>query len=74
MLEAGQTPEAAATLRRVVALNPRESRAQYVLGIAEARLGNPQAAREAYDRFLQLAPSRYGDMIADARARRERLP
>jgi tetratricopeptide (TPR) repeat protein len=74
LLEAGQTPEAAATLRRVVALNPRESRAQYMLGIAEARLGNSQSAREAYDRFLQVAPSRYGDMIVDARARRERLP
>ena len=74
LLEAGQTSEAAATLRRVLALNPRESRAHYVLGIAEARLGNPQAARVAYDRFLQLAPSRFGDMIADARARRERLP
>jgi tetratricopeptide (TPR) repeat protein len=74
LLEAGQTSEAAATLRRVLSLNPRESRAHYVLGIAETRLGNPQAARVAYDRFLQLAPSRYGNMIADARARRERLP
>lgn len=74
LLEAGQTSEAAATLRRVIASNPRESRAQYMLGIAEARLGNSQAARDAYDRFLQLAPTRFGDMIADARARRERLP
>jgi tetratricopeptide (TPR) repeat protein len=74
LLEAGQTAEAADTLRRVVALNPRESRASYMLGIAAARLGQYQEARAAYDRFLQLAPSRYVDMIADAKARRDHLP
>jgi Flp pilus assembly protein TadD len=74
LLEAGQTAEAADTLSRVVLLNPRESRASYMLGIAAARLGKFQEAREAYDRFLQLAPSRYADMIADAKARREHLP
>lgn len=74
LLEAGQTAEAADTLRRVVALNPRESRASYMLGIAAARLGQYQEARTAYDRFLQLAPSRYVDMIADAKARRDHLP
>ena len=74
LLEAGQTAEAADTLRRVVTLNPRESRASYMLGIAAARLGQFQEARAAYDRFLQLAPSRYTEMIADAKARREHLP
>jgi tetratricopeptide (TPR) repeat protein len=74
LLEAGQASEAADTLRRVVVLNPRESRASYMLGIAAARLGQYQEARAAYDRFLQLAPSRYVDMIADAKARRDHLP
>jgi tetratricopeptide (TPR) repeat protein len=74
LLEAGQTAEAADTLSRVVLLNPRESRASYMLGIAAARLGKFQEAREAYDRFLELAPSRYAEMIADAKARREHLP
>jgi tetratricopeptide (TPR) repeat protein len=74
LLEAGQASEAADTLRRVVVLNPRESRASYMLGIAAARLGAYQEAREAYDRFLQLAPSRYAEMIADAKARRDHLP
>jgi tetratricopeptide (TPR) repeat protein len=74
LLEAGQTSEAADTLRRVVALNPRESRASYMLGIAAARLGAYQEARDAYTRFLQLAPSRYTDMIADARERLAHLP
>jgi Tfp pilus assembly protein PilF len=73
LLEAGQNAEAADTLRRVVALNPRESRASYMLGIAAARLGAFREAREAYDRFLQLAPSRYAEMIADAKARRDHL-
>jgi Flp pilus assembly protein TadD len=74
LLEAGQASEAADTLRRVVVLNPRESRASYMLGIAAARLGAYQEARDAYDRFLQLAPSRYAEMIADAKARRDHLP
>jgi len=74
LLEAGQTAEAADTLRRVVTLNPRESRASYMLGIAASRQGAYHEARDAYDRFLQLAPSRYADMIADAKARRDHLP
>jgi len=74
LLDAGQAAEAADTLRRVVALNPRESRASYMLGIATARLGRYQEARDAYGRFLQLAPSRYADMVADAKARLAHLP
>lgn len=74
LLEAGQTAEAADTLRRVVIQNPRESRADYMLGIAAARLGANQEARDAYNRFLQLAPSRYTDMIADAKERLAHLP
>jgi tetratricopeptide (TPR) repeat protein len=73
LLEAGQASEAADTLRRVVILNPRESRASYMLGIAAARLGTYQEARDAFTRFLELAPSRYVDMIADAKARRDHL-
>jgi Flp pilus assembly protein TadD len=69
-----QTSEAADTLRRVVTLHPRESRASYMLGIAAARLGAYQEARDGYTRFLQLAPSRYTDMIADARERLSHLP
>ncbi len=74
LLEAGQLREAADTLRRVVVRCPRNTRAYYALGLALERMGQPQSAGEAYDRFLQLAPSRYADMIADARARREHLP
>jgi tetratricopeptide (TPR) repeat protein len=74
LLEAGQVAEAADTLRRVVTLNPRESRASYMLAIAAARLGTYQEARDAYNRFLRLAPSRYTDMIADAKERLAHLP
>lgn len=74
LLESGQPGEAADTLRQVVAENPRNARAYYMLGIADGRLRQFQAARDAYDRFLQLAPSRYEDMIADAKARRAHLP
>jgi tetratricopeptide (TPR) repeat protein len=48
--------------------------AYYALGLVLEPMQQPQSAGEAYDRFLQLAPSRYGDMIADAKARREHLP
>lgn len=74
LLEARQLGDAAETLRRVIARCPRNTRAYYALGLVLERMQQPQSAGEAYDRFLQLAPSRYADMIADAKARREHLP
>ena len=74
LLEAGQLSEAVDTLRDVILRCPRSTRTYYALGLTLERLQQPQAARDAYDRFLQLAPSRYTDMIADARERLAHLP
>ena len=73
LLEAGELSEAADTLRRVVVRCPRNTRAYYALGLTLERMRQPQSAGAAYDRFLQLAPSRYAEMISDAKARREHL-
>jgi tetratricopeptide (TPR) repeat protein len=74
LLEAGQLSEAADILRDVILRSPRNTRTYYALGLTLERLRQLQAARDAYDLFLRLAPSRYTDMIADARARRDHLP
>lgn len=67
LANAGVLTEADSVLRRAAAANPREARAEYVLGIVNVRLGRPAEAREAFNTFLALAPSRYAEMIADAR-------
>jgi len=74
LANAGLLPEADSTLRRAAAANPRDVRATYALGIVDAGLGRPVEAREAFNTFLSLAPSRYSAMIADARQRLAALP
>jgi len=74
LLEAGQLTEAADTLRSVIKKCPRNTRTYYALGLTLEQLQQPQAARDAYIQFLLLAPSRFTDMIADARERLAHLP
>ncbi|HET9709534.1 MAG TPA: tetratricopeptide repeat protein [Gemmatimonadales bacterium] len=74
LLEAGQLSEAADILRDVILRCPRNTRSYYALGLTLERLQQPQASRDAYDLFLKLAPSRYADMIADAKERLAHLP
>jgi len=74
LANAGLLAEADSTLRRAEAANTREVRAAYVLGVVNAGLGRPAVAREAFNTFLSLAPSRYTEMIADARQRLAALP
>ena len=74
LLEAGQLREAVDTLHRVIVLCPRNARAYYAIGLAFERAQLSQLARDAYERFLQLAPSRYTDMVADAKERLTHLP
>lgn len=74
LLEAGQLSEAADILRNVILRCPRNTRSYYALGLTLERLQQPQASHDAYDVFLKLAPSRYADMIADAKERLAHLP
>jgi tetratricopeptide (TPR) repeat protein len=74
LARASRDSEAAQVLTQAVQANPRETRAAYTLGIVEARLGKTQEARTAFTSFLALAPSRYTELIADAKLRLAALP
>ena len=67
--KAGRAAEAAETLQKAVAVNSRDTRALYWLGIAYLQLRKPDDARSALSRFISLAPSRYERQIALARQR-----
>lgn len=56
LLKLDRLDEAAATLAEVVKVSPREPSAHYLLGFALRRQGNDEAAADAYERFLALAP------------------
>ncbi|MBK8189545.1 MAG: tetratricopeptide repeat protein [Vampirovibrionales bacterium] len=43
-------------LRRIVAVNDRDAEAWYLLGLACQRNGRPDQAKEAFSRFVALAP------------------
>jgi len=69
LLDAGYAVAAEDTLRRSMQGNPRDSRVAYYLGVALEQLNRPTEARESYERFLTLAPSRLADKIAEAKRR-----
>ena len=60
-------------LRDAARGNPRDSRALYYLGIVQMQTGELAAARESFDTFLSLAPSRYEPQIQDAERRLDAL-
>jgi tetratricopeptide (TPR) repeat protein len=56
-------------LKQAVGANARDSRGWYYLGIVEQQLNKKEEARDAFGRFIALAPSRYARQIADAKQR-----
>jgi len=68
LVSAGRLPEADSVLERAVVANPRQTEALYSLGIVASRLGRSVEARAVLTRFLELAPSRYTEMIRSAKA------
>jgi hypothetical protein len=50
-----------------MATNPRDPYAPYLAGITALRLNRMQEARQAFERFLSLAPSRYAIQIGEVR-------
>lgn len=56
-------------LQTAATLNPRDARVPYLLGLAETRLGHADQARDAYNRFLAIAPSSYASQVSEIRAR-----
>lgn len=69
LAKAGQWQEARAALIEGTTANPRDSRGFYFLGIAEQQLGLSAEARQSFERFLSLAPSRYKRQQDDAKQR-----
>jgi tetratricopeptide (TPR) repeat protein len=66
---AGYNAEAENVLRQALEANPRETRAHLVLGAVLEAQRKDDAARLAYQRFLELAPARYASLSDDARRR-----
>ncbi|HXI95245.1 MAG TPA: tetratricopeptide repeat protein [Candidatus Acidoferrum sp.] len=69
LANAGQWIEAEQPLQMAQGANPHDSRIPYFLGRVEQQLGKAEAAKDAYRRFLAIAPSRYAAQLADARQR-----
>jgi tetratricopeptide (TPR) repeat protein len=74
LAKAGRWADAEGSLVEALELNGRDTRAYYYLGLVRAQLGKPAEARQALDRFVSLAPSRYANQIADAKRRLDALP
>ncbi|MDZ4863576.1 MAG: tetratricopeptide repeat protein [Gemmatimonadota bacterium] len=73
LARAGEAEEAETVLGQAVAANPRNVRALYVLGFVARQMGHNVAARDAYTRFIELAPSRFKEQKVEARKRIEAL-
>jgi tetratricopeptide (TPR) repeat protein len=69
LLKAGRFEETREPLADAARLNPRDARAPYLQATVAEALHDSTTAREAYQRFLAIAPRRYADQIAAARDR-----
>jgi tetratricopeptide (TPR) repeat protein len=56
-------------LQQATIANPRDPRPVYYLGIVQHMLTKRQEARESFQRFIALAPSRYLRQVEDAKQR-----
>lgn len=69
LANAGRWADAEQPLATAQRANPRDSRIPYFLGRVEQQLGKPAAAKDAYTRFITIAPSRFAAQVADAKQR-----
>lgn len=69
--ELGQSTQALARLRALIARTPEEPKAHYLLGLALREHNEQEAAREAFARYLELAPQ--GEFAVDAQDAVEQL-
>lgn len=67
--KAGQTGQARITFSDMTATQPRDPRPYYFLGLLHQMDGSREDARSSLERFLDLAPERFGPQIRDARSR-----
>jgi tetratricopeptide (TPR) repeat protein len=69
LVKAGQFAEAETELSEAVRRAPRDARAPYYLALVQQQLGKTADAKQSFQRFIAIAPSRYERQIADARTR-----
>jgi tetratricopeptide (TPR) repeat protein len=72
--DGGRLAEAEAAFRQAAQANVRNPRVAYELGLVEQQVGNPGAAKQAFTRFMAIAPSGMSTEIADAKQRLAALP
>lgn len=75
LLTAGRAGDAVAPIAQARERNPRDVMALYVLGMVHQELGRPAEARDAYERFIAMAPATlYERRITEAQWRLRTLP
>ncbi len=71
--KAGDFAAAESRMQQAYEANPRDVRPLFWLGIACAQQGKTPEARDAFERFVRLAPARYDRQIAMAKERLAQL-
>jgi len=71
--KAGRVADAMQSLSAMTALQPRDARPYYLLGLLLQATGARIRARTAFETFLTLAPDRYGSQREEARYRLDAL-
>lgn len=69
LLKAGRFEETRQPLADAARLNPRDARTPYLQAVVAEALQDTTSAREAYARFVSIAPSRFADQISAAHDR-----
>lgn len=67
LIRAGRLDESLGPLDEAARLNPRDARIPYLQGMVAVQLDRSDQAKEALNRFLTIAPSRFATQIEDAR-------
>ncbi len=67
LMRAGRLEEAADAFAQSMVAAPRDARGQYLAGVVALRLNRKDAAREAFEKFLRTAPSRFAPQMVEAR-------
>jgi len=73
LARAGQLSDAQAALRQAAQMNPLSARSLYMLGTVAFQLDAKDEARQALERFVAIAPSRFEDQRAEARQKLSQL-
>lgn len=66
--------EAENTLGQAMAAAPRDARIPYLLGMVALRRDRKDAARQAFARFLAIAPSRFASQVAEVHEQLAAMP